>query len=374
MDNKAMKNILELNENDILNYILKNPGEKNQILKNLKSRNREKFFKVSSDLKSASLNKNGIAATKVKILESVTIGKSIVSLDVNLIQPNPAQPRVTYEQEELEKLSDSIKEHGLLQPISVSKDKDGNYILIAGERRLRAHKLANIAKIEAIVMEVDELESRKLAIIENLHRSDLIPMEEGLSFKHLQLENNYSLREIGKIIGKSKNYVAARLLITKFNNDCIKFILGHRLDSITMLSQIVELKETLHLELLEKLSKGTLLKDDLKKYQVEKVEQVLDEVIEEPKDTKPKDVDHDKFNDDDVASKGVENFENDTPVEVEYETTDDNSSSLDEDDLIKESKSFTVKGKNKDILKICINTKTITSNEIDALKEYLDTL
>jgi ParB family chromosome partitioning protein len=100
----------------------------------------------------------------------------IVELDINEIKPNPNQPRKIFDEEKLKELSDSISSHGLLQPITVIKDKIDGYILIAGERRLKAHKLANLDTIKAIIIDIEEFKLRELALIENIQRDDLISL------------------------------------------------------------------------------------------------------------------------------------------------------------------------------------------------------
>ena len=101
----------------------------------------------------------------------------IVKINVASIKANPNQPRKIFDEEKLNDLSESIKEHGLLQPVMVFENEDNTYTLIAGERRLRAHKLAKIEKINAIVMDIDQLKLRELALIENIQRDDLNVIE-----------------------------------------------------------------------------------------------------------------------------------------------------------------------------------------------------
>ena len=99
---------------------------------------------------------------------SGNLNSGVNKIEVSLIKPNPNQPRKIFDEEKLQELSASIKEHGLLQPIVVVEDEDGTYTLIAGERRLRAHKLANIEEIKAIIVDKDEFKLRELALIENI--------------------------------------------------------------------------------------------------------------------------------------------------------------------------------------------------------------
>jgi ParB family chromosome partitioning protein len=113
----------------------------------------------------------------------------VLKIDVSKIKANPNQPRKIFDEEKLNDLSESIKEHGLLQPIVVVEN--GNYTLIAGERRLRAHKLAKFDKIKAIIIDADELKLRELALIENIQRDDLNIIE--LAYCYAQLLNEHSI-------------------------------------------------------------------------------------------------------------------------------------------------------------------------------------
>lgn len=132
-------------------------------------------------------------------------------LDVELIDANPYQPRKVFDEEKLKELSDSIKTHGLLQPIIVIKKSETRYTLIAGERRLRAHKLANLKTIKAIILETEELKLRELALIENIQRDDLNIIE--LAYSYAQLINDHELthEELAKRVSKSRSSITNTL-------------------------------------------------------------------------------------------------------------------------------------------------------------------
>lgn len=123
------------------------------------------------------------------------------------INPNPYQPRLHFEPKELEELAQSIKENGLIQPIIVRKSDIFGYDLIAGERRLKAIKMAGLDKIPVIIKDVSDKDSMKQAIIENLQRSDLNPIEEAKAYQNLILKNQMTHDEIAKAIGKSRPYI-----------------------------------------------------------------------------------------------------------------------------------------------------------------------
>lgn len=145
-------------------------------------------------------------------------------IEVSLIKPNPNQPRKIFDEEKLQELSLSIKEHGLLQPIVVVEDEDGTYTLIAGERRLRAHKLAQIDEIKAIIVSEDELRLRELALIENIQRDDLNIME--LAFCYAQLLNEHSIthEELSKKVFKSRTSITNTLRLLQLSSYVQQFL------------------------------------------------------------------------------------------------------------------------------------------------------
>ena len=115
----------------------------------------------------------------LKALLGEDIDKNIQEIPVNQIDANPNQPRKAFNEETLKKLEQSIKKYGVVQPVIVRKKDNGNYELIAGERRLRAAKNAQFEKIPVVIKEYDNRESAEIALIENLQREDLNPIEEG---------------------------------------------------------------------------------------------------------------------------------------------------------------------------------------------------
>ncbi|MDX1809499.1 MAG: ParB/RepB/Spo0J family partition protein [Sulfurospirillaceae bacterium] len=127
-------------------------------------------------------------------------------IPVELISPNPYQPRTYFNEEALHELSESIKQHGLLQPIIVIK-KDDRFVLLAGERRLRATKLAGIDKIKAIIADIESKNLRELALIENIQREDLNPIELAISYKELIEEYSITQEGLSSIIHKSRTQI-----------------------------------------------------------------------------------------------------------------------------------------------------------------------
>jgi ParB family chromosome partitioning protein len=157
---------------------------------------------------------------------------SVLELDIDSIIPNPKQPRTVFNDAQIKELSESIKEHGLLQPISVTRDGD-HYILIAGERRLRASKKAGFSTIKAIVVNIDDDKLSELALIENIQREDLNPVELAHSYQKLLEEHGLTHDELAKKVAKSRSSISntLRLLnLSVYVQDSIsnnKITLGH---------------------------------------------------------------------------------------------------------------------------------------------------
>ena len=155
----------------------------------------------------------------------------ISKIDVALIKANPNQPRKIFDEEKLKELSESIKEHGLLQPITVIEDDFGGYILVAGERRLRAHKLANIAKIKAIVVEVDNQKLRELALIENIQRDDLNVIELAYCYAQLINEHNITHEELSVKVFKSRSSITNTLRLLQLNSYVQQFLASDKISA-----------------------------------------------------------------------------------------------------------------------------------------------
>ena len=138
--------------------------------------------------------------------------EEVCEIDVNNIDPNPYQPRKSFDEDRLNELAESIKSHGLLQPIVVIPAGD-RYILVAGERRLRAHKIAKLDTIRALVIDanLDEMRLRELALIENIQREDLHPIELAKSYKELIDVHGITHEELAKIVHKSRSQITNTL-------------------------------------------------------------------------------------------------------------------------------------------------------------------
>lgn len=138
----------------------------------------------------------------------------VVFVPARSIHPNPAQPRKVFRQEALEELAQSIRQHGILQPLSVRRAGTG-YELIAGERRLRAAQLAGLTDIPCIVMTMDDKESGMAAVIENLQRQDLDFIEEATAISRLMTQWNMSQEQAAKLLGKSQSAIANKVRLLR---------------------------------------------------------------------------------------------------------------------------------------------------------------
>lgn len=133
--------------------------------------------------------------------------ENVVELPIEVIQTNDYQPRQEFNEEQLSELAHSIREYGVIQPLVVSRTHDG-YQLIAGERRLRASKMAGLKKVPVVLREAGDHERLAVALIENVQRVDLNPIELGIAYKRLHEEFNLSHEEIGKRVGKSRPVIS----------------------------------------------------------------------------------------------------------------------------------------------------------------------
>ena len=146
---------------------------------------------------------------------------SLVSL--GLISPNPFQPRRSFEESGLRALADSIREHGLIQAITVRR-RGGSYELVVGERRLRAAKLAGLTEIPAIIRELSDQELMEMSIIENLQREGLNPVDEAEGFRQLMERLGYTQEQLAQRVGKSRPYVANALRLLSLPEDILMHV------------------------------------------------------------------------------------------------------------------------------------------------------
>lgn len=168
-----------------------------------------------------------------KGLEALIPEKGIeaINIDIKKIVPNSRQPRKNFRDSSLKELASSIKEKGVIQPVVVSKNHDGHYTLIAGERRLRAASMAGLAKIPAIVKKADERDSLEIALIENIQREDLNPIETAAAFEYLLKTYAMTQEELSDKVGKDRATIANYMRLLKLPEE-VKGLL--REEKITM--------------------------------------------------------------------------------------------------------------------------------------------
>lgn len=153
----------------------------------------------------------GLGALLGDFTEEAAESSAYQILPLYKVEPNPGQPRRDFDQEELQSLADSIAVHGVIQPLTVRALDSGYYQIIAGERRWRAARLANLSEIPVVVIEADDRKAMELALIENLQRQDLNPVEEALGYQSLIEEYGLTQEETAARVGKSRPAVANSL-------------------------------------------------------------------------------------------------------------------------------------------------------------------
>lgn len=135
-------------------------------------------------------------------------GSEVITLKISQIEPNRRQPRRAFDDEALAQLAQSISEHGVLQPILVRPMLHGGYQIVAGERRYRASRLAGLTEVPVVIRELTDSETMQLALIENLQREDLSPLEEAAGYRTLMDEYGFTQEEVAKTVGRSRSAVA----------------------------------------------------------------------------------------------------------------------------------------------------------------------
>ena len=170
--------------------------------------------------------KKGLGRGLSSLIGETKIEPKKNQLPISDLVPNKYQPRKIFNENNLEELTNSIKERGIIQPIIVrnSNDDKSKYEIIAGERRWLAAQRAGFHEVPVVITEADDLKSLEFAIVENVQRNDLNPLEEALGYKRLIDEFSYDQEKVSKFIGKSRSYIANALRILTLPDDVIKLI------------------------------------------------------------------------------------------------------------------------------------------------------
>jgi ParB family chromosome partitioning protein len=169
-----------------------------------------------------------------------SVGVRIVPVDH--IEPNPEQPRLVFEQEALDELTASIREHGVLQPILVRPLGPNTYQIVAGERRWRASRQAGLDTIPALIEEIDDDTALEIAIIENLQREDLSPLDEAAMYDRMVHEHGYSIRKLADKLGKDKGYLENRLRLADAPPE-VRELVSLRKDSLSHAYELMKVED-----------------------------------------------------------------------------------------------------------------------------------
>jgi len=174
---------------------------------------------IDNNADDADISKSALAPVK-KTHEKA--GDGVIFIPADKLKPNPNQPRKNFNPEELKELADSITEHGIIQPIIAADAGDGSFIIVAGERRTRAGKIAGLKEIPAIIRKYTSQKQIEISLIENVQRSDLNPIEEAAAYKNLMDFSNLSQDEVAQRVGKNRSTVANSLRLLKLSADMQK--------------------------------------------------------------------------------------------------------------------------------------------------------
>lgn len=204
---------------------------------------------------------------------------SSVMLKISEIEPNRSQPRKDFDENSLSDLAQSISQHGLLQPLLVRPLPIGGYQIVAGERRYRACRMAGLTEVPVTIRELSDTETMELALIENLQREDLSPIEEALGYKALIDEHGFSQEEVATSVGKSRPAIANSLRILKLPDSVLEYVKQDKFSAGHARALLMLDNEEDMLELAE-----LIYKKDLSVRQAEKLAKKKPEVEE---DTQP---------------------------------------------------------------------------------------
>ena len=198
--------------------------------------------------------------------------EEIVDIKIDELRSNPYQPRKVFDEDALKELSDSIKQHGVFQPIIVKKSIKG-YEIIAGERRVKASKMAGLDTVPAIIREFDDTEMMEIALLENLQREDLNPFEEANAYIRIIESKNITHEELAKVLGKSQSYITNTIGLLRLPDNIRELVINGKLsmtharilskmsdrNTIEMLAEKI-IKDNLSVRDLEEIAKGNINK------------------------------------------------------------------------------------------------------------------
>ena len=264
-------------------------------------------------------------ATQIAVKEDKnTVSKTGETiLKINEVEPNKKQPRKFFNEEALQELSDSIKQHGIVQPLVVAK-KDDYFEIIAGERRWRAAKLAGLKEVPVVIKDYSPQEIMEVALIENIQREDLNPVEEAKAYQNLIKEYNMKQEEVAERVSKSRSAITNSLRLLKLSDDVLTLLMEEEISSGHARALLGLEDSEKQLEIAEKIAKDHL--------SVREVEKLVKNINQPAKKTKKKELSND-FLYHDMEEKvkmktGTKvrinrKSENKGKIEIEYYSQDD---------------------------------------------------
>jgi ParB family chromosome partitioning protein len=168
----------------------------------------------------------GLSSLLKEEIVPIEVSRANSSLDIELLEVNDEQPRKHFDEEKIKELADSILSHGLVQPIVVTRQVTGKYIIVAGERRFRACKIAGLKQVPVVIKDLNKKEILEIALIENIQRQELTAIEEAEGFRSLIGEYGYSQSELAVTVGKSRSHIANLLRLNQLP-DSIKLMINN---------------------------------------------------------------------------------------------------------------------------------------------------
>ena len=244
-------------------------------------------------------------------------------LKINEVEPNKKQPRKFFNEEALQELSDSIKQHGIVQPLVVAK-KDDYFEIIAGERRWRAAKLAGLKEVPVVIKDYSPQEIMEVALIENIQREDLNPVEEAKAYQNLIKEYNLKQEEVAERVSKSRSAITNSLRLLKLSDDVLTLLMEEEISSGHARALLGLEDSEKQLEIAEKIAKDHL--------SVREVEKLVKNINQPAKKTKKKELSNDFLYHDmeekvklktGTKVKINRKSENKGKIEIEYYSQDD---------------------------------------------------
>ncbi len=221
IEKQTRENILK--EANVSRETLNQPDHQNQVQKP-ENNNKSELNETPSSVKTKEQPEE-VTPNK----EEKNNNSGVMEVDIEEISPNPDQPRSNFQEDELEELSHSIEKDGLIQPILVRETDDGKYQIIAGERRWQASKLAGIKKIPIQIKNVDDGKALELALIENIQRSDLNPIEEAYGYKRLMESQKMSQADIAQAVSKGRSTIANALRLLELPEDTQQLLFENKI-------------------------------------------------------------------------------------------------------------------------------------------------